>query len=235
MGVEHSAQHLCGLVYAALHVAKGYLSAYPAGWCWEPWPISPFSRFAPSKAEGRTCIPQLLKKHPSPLSPQFLSLNPYIFFTSASCIEEWVDTLGLKSYPSSLRPNLSLAYPGIHGQNGLARSNTGSETCVQYALSDQGPEGAGSWSHLGRAMLTSAWPLRGPGKAPLGDEALPVGCYTQTISWTVFGHRLWRLCSVPQEIPYTNSPQALLKREPVYRFSSHIQGHLSQSCGAVIH
>ena len=40
-------------------------------------------------------------------------------------------TLGPKSYPSSLRPNLSLAGFGIHGQTGLARSNTGSDTCVQ--------------------------------------------------------------------------------------------------------
>ena len=46
--------------------------------------------------------------------------------------------------PSSLRANLRLAGPGIHGQTGLARSNTSSDTCVQYALPDQGPKGAGS-------------------------------------------------------------------------------------------
>ena len=41
-------------------------------------------------------------------------------------------------------PNLRLAGPGIHGRTGLARSNTGFDTCVQYALPDQGPEEAGS-------------------------------------------------------------------------------------------
>ena len=67
-------------------------------------------------------------------------------------------TLGPKSYPSSLCFNLHLAGPRIHGQTGLAQSNTGSDTCVQYALPDQGPKVAGSWSrmarYLGRAMLT---------------------------------------------------------------------------------
>ena len=109
----------------------------------------------------------------------------------------------------------------------LARSNTGSDTCVQYALPDQGPERAGSWSrmtdHLGRVMLTAASPPRGPGKTPLGDEALPVGCHTETIVWTVLGHRLWRLCSFPQEIPYSSSFWASFKKEPVYRFFSHIR------------
>ena len=76
-----------------------------------------------------------------------LSMN---CFTNASCVEERVGvvrnvcTLGPKSYPSSLRPNLPLAGPGIHEETGIARSNTGSNTCVQYALPDQGPEGAGS-------------------------------------------------------------------------------------------
>ena len=48
----------------------------------------------------------------------------------------------------------------MRGQTGLARSNTGSDNCVKYTPPHQGPEGAGSWSHmahqLGRAMLTSA-------------------------------------------------------------------------------
>ena len=146
--------------------------------------------------------------------------------TSASCVEELVGivgngcTLGPKSYLSSLKPNLRLAGPGIHGQTGLARSDTGSDTCVQYALSDQCPEGAGSWSrmahHLGRARLRSALPPRGPGK-PLGDEALPEGCHTRTIVRTVLRHRLRRLCSAPQEIPYTSLFWASFKREPIYR------------------
>ena len=85
------------------------------------------------------------------------SIFPIVFpvksinlFTSASCVEERVGiakngcALGPKSYPSSLTPNLHLAGPGIHGQTGLAQSNKGSDTCVQYALPDRGPEGAGS-------------------------------------------------------------------------------------------
>ena len=115
----------------------------------------------------------------------------------------------------------------MRGQTELARSNTGCDTCVQYALPDQGPEGVGSRSrmahHLDRARLTSTSPPRGPGKTPLGDEALPVGCHTETIVCIVLGHRLRRLCSVPQEIPYTYSLLASFKREPVYRFSSHIR------------
>ena len=129
--------------------------------------------------------------------------------------------------PSFLRPNLRLAGPGIHGQTKLARSNTGSDTFVQYALPDQGPEGTSSWSrmahHFGRARLILASSSRGPGKTPLSDEALPVAYHTETIVWTILGHRLRRLCSVPQEIPYTSSFWAAFKREPVYRFFSRIQ------------
>ena len=43
-----------------------------------------------------------------------------------------------------MRPNLRLVGPGIHGRTGLTRGNTDSDVCVQYALPDQGPEGAGS-------------------------------------------------------------------------------------------
>ena len=77
--------------------------------------------------------------------------------------------------------------------------------------------------HLGRARLKSASPPRGPRKTSLGDEALPVGWHTETIVWTVLDNRLWRLCSVPQEIPYTSSFCATLKREPVHRFFSLIR------------
>ena len=122
---------------------------------------------------------------------------------------------------------LSLAGPGKHGQTGLAGRNTGSDTCVQYALPEQDPEEACSWScmahHLGRARLTSASPPCGPGKTPLSDEALLVGCHTETIVWTVLGHKLRRLCSVPQEVPYTNSLFPSDKREPVYKVFSHIR------------
>ena len=73
-----------------------------------------------------------------------------MFFTSASCVEERVGVvrngciLGLKSYPSSLRPNLRLAGPEKHGRTRLDQGNTNSDVCVQYALPDQGVEGAGS-------------------------------------------------------------------------------------------
>ena len=109
-------------------------------------------------------------------------------------------TLGPKSYPSSVKPELRLAGTRIHAQTGLARSNTGFNTCVQYALPDQGPEGAGSSScmahYLGRARLKAALHPHGPGKTPVGDKALPVGCHTKTIVWNVLSHRLRRLCSV---------------------------------------
>ena len=111
------------------------------------------------------------------------TLESIHLFTSTSRVEERVGivgngcTLGQKSYPSSLRPNLRLAGPGIHRQTGLARSHTGSDTYVQCALPDQGPKGAGFWSRMehyfGRAGLTSASPPRGPGKTLLVDEALP--------------------------------------------------------------
>ena len=80
----------------------------------------------------------------------FFTLRSINSFTSESYVEERVGivdngcTLGPKSHPSSLRPSLRLAGPGIHGQTRVARSNTGSDTCVQYALPDRGPEGAGS-------------------------------------------------------------------------------------------
>ena len=135
--------------------------------------------------------------------------------------------LFISTYSSSLRPTLRLAGPGIHRQTGLARSNTGSDICVQYALPDQGPKRSGSWYHMahhvGRARLTSASPPRGPGETPLSYEALSVGYHTETIVWTFLGYRLRRFCSVPQEIPYTSSFLAAFKRYPVYRLFSHIQ------------
>ena len=159
--------------------------------------------------------PSASEKAPESTFPTVFKFKAINLFTSASCVEERVEivgngcTLGLKCYPSSLRSNLRLSGPRIHGQTGLARSNTGSDTCIQYVLPDQGLKGAGSWSrmthHLDKARPTAASHPRGPGKIPLGDEALPVGCHTETIVWTVFGHRLWRLCSAPQEIPYTIS------------------------------
>ena len=73
--------------------------------------------------------------------------------------------------------------------------------------------------HLRRARLTAASPPRRPGKTPLDDEALPVRCHTETI----VSHRLRRLFSGSQEIPYTNFLIASVKREPAYRVFSHIR------------
>ena len=73
-----------------------------------------------------------------------------------------------------------------------------------------------------KSLWKTGWTCSVP-STPLGDEGLPVGCHTETTVWTVFGYRLRRPCSVPQEIPYTNSLFASFKRETVYRFSSHIR------------
>ena len=83
--------------------------------------------------------------------------------------------------------------------------------------------------HLSRARLTSTSPPCGPWKTPLGNEAFPVQCHTGTIVWTDRGHRLWRLCSVLQDITYTNSLFASLKREPVHRVFSNIRSSLNLS------
>ena len=91
--------------------------------------------------------------------------------------------------------------------------------------------------HLGGPKLTAASPTRGPGKTPLGDVALPVGCHTETIVWTVLSHRLRRLYSVLQEIPYTLFALSLIQ-ERDYRSTGPpltFEGHISQSYGADIH
>ena len=87
--------------------------------------------------------PSAPEEAPNSIFPTVFSVKSINNFTSASCVEERVGvvengcTLGPKSYPNSLRPNFLLADSRIHGQTGLARSNTGSDTCVQYALPDQ--------------------------------------------------------------------------------------------------
>ena len=94
--------------------------------------------------------PSASEEAPKSTSPTVFNFESINRFTSVSCVEERVGivengcTLGPKFCPSSMRPNLRLAVPRIHGQTGLARSNTGSDTCVQYALPDRGTEGAGS-------------------------------------------------------------------------------------------
>ena len=129
------------------------------------------------------------------------------YFTSASCVDEQVGilgngcTLGPQSYPAFPRPNLLAASPGIHWRIRLAHGNADSDVCVQYALPDQDPEGAGSWfriAHsLGRDKLTSASPFHGSGKAPLGGGALPVECHTEAISWADLSRRLRWFYNVP--------------------------------------
>ena len=86
---------------------------------------------------------------------------------------------------------------------------------------------------LGRARPTSTWRPCGPGKTPLGDEVLPVGCHTETIVWTVFGHRLQRLCR--GFAFHTPIPSLTYSREsPSIESSLTFKGHISQSCGADI-
>ena len=88
---------------------------------------------------------------------------------------------------------------------------------------------------LGGARLTATSSPRGPGKTILGDEALPVGRHTETIVWTVLGHRLRRPCSVPQEIPTPIRSLPYSRESPSIRSSLTFEGHISQSCGADIH
>ena len=235
MGAEHST-HISVASFTLSVPWQGLFLSIP---CWmmlralANLSIFTFYSFRSWRTSFNPSAPEEAPKSTFPAIISFESIN---CFTSASCVEKRVgivenrSTLGPKSHPpSSLRPNLRLAGPEMYGQTGLPGSNTGSDTCVQYALPDQGPEGAGSWSRmtcrLGRARLTLTLPPRGPGKTPLGDEALPVGCHTEPPFglFLVIGHRLQRLCSVPQEIPYTNRLFASLKKEPVRRVFSHIQ------------
>ena len=161
------------------------------------------------------------------------------FFTSASCVDERVGivwngcTLGPKSCPSSLRPDLRLAGPGIHGHTGLTRSNTGSDTCVQYALPDQGLEGASSWSrmahHLGRSRLTSALPPGGPGKKPLRDEEPSVGYHSGMVTdCGGFAVSPRRFHSPIRSLPHSRESPS---KDSSFRF----EGNISQSCGVDIH
>ena len=104
--------------------------------------IFSFCSFRSWKTSFHPSAPEEASKSSFPIVLLPVSIN---LFTSASCVEDRIGIVGTrctlepKSYPSSLRPNLRLA----------GRSNTSSDTCVQYALPDQGPEGAGSWSRMG--------------------------------------------------------------------------------------
>ena len=84
----------------------------------------------------------------NPSSPERVSHSLFPFFsfwesinifTSASCVEERVGivgngyTLGPQFCPSSLRPNLRLTGPRIHGWTGLARGNTTSDFCAELS------------------------------------------------------------------------------------------------------
>ena len=93
-----------------------------------------FSTLHLSGAGGCLSIPNLPKE-------SHTLYSPYIFFfinnfTGVSCVEKRVRIVGNgytprpQSYPSSLRPNLCLTGPGIHGPTGLARGNTDSDVCV---------------------------------------------------------------------------------------------------------
>ena len=149
MGVEHSAQPLICLFHCISDIAKVVSQHTLLDGAESPRQFLHF--IALLLQELKDVLPSLsFRKNYTLLVPLFYFLKIHKLCTSASCIEERVGivengcTLGPKSHPSSRRPNLRLACPGIHGQAGLARSNTVSDTCVQYALPDQGPEGAGS-------------------------------------------------------------------------------------------
>ena len=89
--------------------------------------------------------------------------------------------------------------------------------------------------HLERARLTSTSPPRGPGKTPLGDEAFPVGCYTETIVWTVLVTDCGGF-AVSFRRFHTPIRSALHSRKsPSIGSSLAFEGHITQSCGADIH
>ena len=151
--------------------------------------------------------------------------------TSASCAEERVGTagnrctLGPKSYPSSLRPNLHLAGPGIHGQAGLARSNTGSDSCAQYALPDQGPEAAGFCSAC-HTTLTELGSQQSATKYSQWDA----------IRKRSFGLFLGTDCGglpvSPRRFHTPTHPLPHSRESPSISSSLTFDGHISQSCGA---
>ena len=126
MGVENSAQHLSGLIHTICYVARVISQHTLLDDAESPRQFFHFIILLlqelkdvlpslSSRRSTRICIPY-----------RFRICIHKSFFTSASCVEERVGivgngcTLGPKSYPSSLRPNLRLAGPGIHGQTGLA-------------------------------------------------------------------------------------------------------------------
>ena len=138
-------------------------------------------------------------------------------FISASCVKQRVRivgngcTLRSRSYLNSLRSKHHLACPERHGRTGLARGNTDSDKCVQYPLSDQGPEGAGSLPrmahNLGRSRLSSASPLLESGKT--FGLILVADCGGFAVS--------------SQELPFICSLLSSFKREPVYKVYSRVQ------------
>ena len=117
------AQHLSGLVYTFCYVARvvsQHTLLYDAESLCQPFHfyillLQKLEDVLPSLSSWRS-----IQVH-FPHGFVFEFKNP---FTSSSCVEEWVGivgngcTLGPKSYPSSLRPKLRLAGPGIHGQTG---------------------------------------------------------------------------------------------------------------------
>ena len=92
--------------------------------------------------------------------------------------------------------------------------------------------------HLGRARLTAASPPRGPGKTLLGDKALPVGCPTETIVWTVLGHCSHHCGGLAVFSKRFHSPIPSLLHlieSPSISSSLTFEEHIPQSCGADIH
>ena len=126
-----------------LYLASGYLMSLYLSSLW----MASFARAIFCRLVISLCCFTSWSMSFNPSSPGRCLYTLFIF-NSASCVEERVGivgngyTLGPQSYPSSLRPNLRLDGPGIHGRTGLARDNTDCDVCVQYVLLDQGPEGS---------------------------------------------------------------------------------------------
>ena len=180
MGVKLSAQHLCSLVHAVLHVARV---------------ISQHTLLDDAESPGHFL--------------HFLTLLPHELKDVLPSLSSWRNTQ--VHFPHSCELCIHRSFYQRIVRRGVVRN-----TWEQVFWSRMA-------HHLGRARLTSASPPCGPGKTLLGDKALPVGCHTETIVWTVLGHKLRRFCSAPQEIPYARLSCASFKREPVYKFSSNFQ------------
>ena len=186
--------------------------------------------------------------HPSALEKAISSLFPKTSFfvsidnfTSASCVEERVGifgngfTLRPKSYPSSLRPNVYLAGPGIQGQTGLIRSNTGSDNTHYLIKVPKWLAPDPAW-HTTSAELGSHQPLLLVGRG----RRLSATYHSQLDATReqLFGLFLVTDCGgfavSPRRFhtPIRSLPHS--RESPSIEASLTFEGHISQSCGTDI-